>query len=272
MPDVDRDASQRLTLEVRHAALHEHPLARLIGRDIGAVRHLLVFADIERTKHGGLGRAVTLAMVHRIDQHRNPEHVRQQDELLPCVGACLADAGQEIDGVAPLVEGEVGLAHIVVQRLHELFHQEFDTLVRRLLETADNGGGKFGIVELGHMAVLRVTRSRPPPYTSDPAGVSVPPLEHGPVFGYQRTRKKVRRWFRCWPRPPLLPNPQECPRRRWTVSNDISRAAISTPAASRERSFWSTAAGKWSTAPCRALPMSSARHRSRTTPSSASIR
>ena len=42
-----------------------------------------MFADVERAEHGGLGRAVTLAMVHRIDQHGNPEHVRQQDEFLP---------------------------------------------------------------------------------------------------------------------------------------------------------------------------------------------
>ena len=81
-----------------------------LARDIGAVRHRLVLADIERAEHGGLGGAVALAMVHRIDQHRNPEHVRQQDEFLPGRRAFLADAGQKIDRIAPFVEGEIGLA------------------------------------------------------------------------------------------------------------------------------------------------------------------
>ena len=136
VPDVDRHARQRLALEIGDAALHEHPLARQLGRDVGAVRHRLVLADIERAEHGGLGGAIALAVVDRIDQHRNPEHVRQQDELLPGRGAFLADAGQKIDRITPFVEGEIGLADEIVQRLHQFFHQEFDPRIRRLLETA----------------------------------------------------------------------------------------------------------------------------------------
>src|SRR5438445_10746699 len=95
MPDVDRNARERLARKIGDPALHEHPLAGKICRDIGSMRHLLVFADIERTEYGGLGRAFALAMVDRIDQHRNPEHVREQDELLAGRRAFLADAGQD---------------------------------------------------------------------------------------------------------------------------------------------------------------------------------
>jgi hypothetical protein len=72
VPDVDRHARKRFALQVGDAALHKHRFAGQIGGDIGAMRHRLVLADIERAEHGGLGRAVALAMVHRIDQHRDP--------------------------------------------------------------------------------------------------------------------------------------------------------------------------------------------------------
>jgi hypothetical protein len=124
-------------------------------------------------------------VVDGIDQHRNPEHVRQQDELLPARGAFLADAGQEIDRVFPFAEGKVGPANIVVQRLYQFFHQKLDTRVRRLVKAADHGGGEFGVVELGHVAVLRVTPLRTQVYTSDPAMVSVLRLDQDALFGYQ---------------------------------------------------------------------------------------
>ncbi len=154
VPDVHRHPRQRSALEVGDTALHEHALARQLGRDVGAVRHRLVLADIERAEHGRLGGAIALAMVDRIDQHRNPEYVRQQDELLPGRAAFLPDAGQKIDRIPPFVEAEIGLADEIVQRLHQFFHQEFDPRVGRLLKTADDGGGEFGVVELGHRSIL----------------------------------------------------------------------------------------------------------------------
>ena len=78
--------------------------------------------------------------------------------------AFLADAGQEIDRIGPFVEAEIGLADEIVQRLHQFFHQEFDPRVRRLLEAIDDGGGQFGIVELGHGRILPAfTRLRAKP-------------------------------------------------------------------------------------------------------------
>ncbi len=114
------------------------------------MRHLLVLADIERTEHGGLRRALAFPVVHGIDQHRHAHDVGQQDEFLPDRGALLSGAGQEIDRVLPLLEGEIGLAHEVVQRLHQFLQQEFGPLVRRVLKTLDHGGGEVVFVELGH--------------------------------------------------------------------------------------------------------------------------
>jgi len=47
-----------------------------------------------------------------------------------------------------------------VQRPDQFLHEKFDAPVRRLLKAAYDGGGKFGLVELGHFRVLRVTLSR----------------------------------------------------------------------------------------------------------------
>ena len=50
----------------------------------------------------------------------------------------------------PFLEGEIGLADIVVQRFHQFLQQEFGARIRRIVEAADHGGGQFGFVELGH--------------------------------------------------------------------------------------------------------------------------
>src|SRR4051812_20984987 len=157
MPDIDRHACQRFTIEVGHSALYEHPLSGKLPGNIRAVRHRLVLANVKRPKHRGLGGALAVAMIDGIDQHGNAEHVRQQNEFLPARAALLADAGQEIDRVTPFVESEIRLADEVMQRPDQFLHQEFDSRVRRLLEAAHNGGSKLGIAELGHCWFLRVS-------------------------------------------------------------------------------------------------------------------
>src|SRR5665213_298276 len=193
MPDVDGNAGQRLAREIGDAALHEHPFARQFGRNVGAMRLQLVLADIERAEHRGLAGAVALAMVHRVDQHGDPEHIRQQDELLPGRGAFLADPGQEFDRIIPLVEGQAGLADIAVHRLYQFFQQEFDARVWRLLKTVDHGGGEFGLIELGHLAVLRVRDWWHRTYTRRNPEVSMLPLDRDTLFGYQGGYRQPRR-------------------------------------------------------------------------------
>src|SRR5437868_2752165 len=160
MPNVHRRTTERFSPEIGDSALHKHPLSRNTSGNIGTVRHRLVLADIKWAQYRGLGRAVAFAMIDRIDQHRNPEHVGQQDKLLPARAALLANAGQEIDRITPLVKGEIGFADEVVQRPDQFLHEEFDAPVRRLLKATYDGGSKFGLVELGHFSVLQVRLSR----------------------------------------------------------------------------------------------------------------
>ena len=114
------------------------------------MRRHLVLADIERAEHRGLGGALALPVVDGIDQHRNAEHVGEQDELLPDRGALLTGPGQIVDRIFPLLEGEIGPADIIVQRFHQFLQQEFGARIRRIVEAADHGGGQFGFAELAH--------------------------------------------------------------------------------------------------------------------------
>ncbi len=114
------------------------------------MRHLFVLADIERAEHRGLGRAVALAMVHGVDQHRHAHHVGQKNEFLPDRRALLTRAGEEVDRVFPLLKGKIGLAHIIVKRFDELLQQEFRPRIWRVLKALDDGSGQIGFTELGH--------------------------------------------------------------------------------------------------------------------------
>jgi hypothetical protein len=54
-------------------------------------------------------------MVQRDGQHRQPERIRQQDELLPLAVALLAGSGQELDAAHPLGFSQLHLAREIVQ-------------------------------------------------------------------------------------------------------------------------------------------------------------
>ncbi|MGY3037600.1 hypothetical protein ACVIIV_006770 [Bradyrhizobium sp. USDA 4354] len=119
------------------------------------------------------------------------------------VGAFLPGPGQEIDGVFPFFEGEIGLAHVIVQRLHQFLEQEFRTRIRRLVEALDDGSGKFSLVELGHGAFaltffslaqagsLEAFQGRG--YTNRPGLVKRNRLGMAPPFRYQLSDKTPRR-------------------------------------------------------------------------------
>ena len=198
MPDIHRNARQRFTLEIGDAALHEHPLSRQIGRNIGAMRHQLVLADIERAEHRSLGGAVALAMVDRIDQHRNPEHVREQDELLPgrtCISARCGSENRSRSSHSSKVRSV----------LRTKSCSDFTSSCSRNLargsgvssKAADNGGGKFGVVELWHFCCpagyVVLGASLYQRYRRCKHGR----LEHGTVFGYQAHTRQARRLSRC---------------------------------------------------------------------------
>jgi len=89
-------------------------------------------------------------VIDGIDQHRHPEHVGEQDELLADWRTLLAGPGQKIDRIFPFLEGEVGSADVLVQRFHQFLKQEFRARFGRIVKAADYGGGEFSLVELRH--------------------------------------------------------------------------------------------------------------------------
>src|ERR1700727_3048750 len=235
------------------------------------MRHRLVFADIERPKHGGLRRAFALPVIDGVHQHRDTEHVGKQDELLPGSRAFLADAGEEIDRIFPFAEGEIGFADELVQRLGQFLHQEFDPRILHLLKTVNDGSGEFDVVELGHFCFVLGGLC--------PFAVNL----HQLTDKGKRQRGMPRRFrlltldpgfsrgeIRCrpYPSPPL--NPRACRKLFSTGSRTICASATSRRAAFRGPSSRSTGAANWSTARFRVWPISSARSPSRTTRSSAS--
>ena len=70
---------------------------------------------VERAEHGRLGGHAELPVGDRLGQHRQPEDVRQQDELLALVVALVTDAGQEVDRLLPLGDRQLDVAGERVQ-------------------------------------------------------------------------------------------------------------------------------------------------------------
>ena len=89
-----------------------------------------------------------------VHQHGDTQGVREKNELLPGGAAHLTRAGQEVDGVAPLVEGELDIAHEVVQVANQTGHDRFQTRVGGALKALDHGLGDASLVELAHEHLL----------------------------------------------------------------------------------------------------------------------
>jgi hypothetical protein len=103
--------------------------------------------DVEGPEHRRGGRLRIEPMVHLDDEHRQPEDVGGEDELLPLVVADLAGAGQPPDGGHPLGLGEAHLPGEGMQVPHQGRHQLGHARV------AGGGpplGGEIGDVLLGH--------------------------------------------------------------------------------------------------------------------------
>ncbi len=81
---------------------------------------------MERPQDRGRGGAGRLAGVHHHHQHRQAQHVGEQDELLALVVRDLAGGGQELDRRHPLLAGQLDLLGEGVQVLdgggHQLGH------------------------------------------------------------------------------------------------------------------------------------------------------
>jgi hypothetical protein len=134
LPDVDRGTRQRLTVRAGHLPGHQAGRALAVQRDVVPEFPRRRLDHVERPEHGRLGRGASGPVVDRLDQHGHPEHVGQQDELLPHVVAHVTGAGEEVDGYAPLLLGQLDVLDEVVQVAHQRRHDLLEPGVRRPLE------------------------------------------------------------------------------------------------------------------------------------------
>src|SRR6202035_191284 len=99
LPNLYQSAPDRLPLGVADTATHHQRLARLLAKqDTVALSELALVAGIERAEDRGVADAGTRDIVDRINEHRNAENVREQDQLLAAFGTHLAGTRQEVDG------------------------------------------------------------------------------------------------------------------------------------------------------------------------------
>ena len=72
-------------------------------------------------------------------QHREPEHVGEQHELLALVVGDVARAGEEVDPREPLLLGQLHLARERVQVLDEALRDRLEALRLRAVERRQDG-------------------------------------------------------------------------------------------------------------------------------------
>lgn len=130
LPHVHGHPGQRPPPGVLDGAHDQQRLPVLVGGNgspgLDAVRIL----GVEGPEDGALGGPGKLGVVDGVDEQRQPQHVGQQDELLPHVGADGCDGQEELDGGFPLGDAEARLARKVVQVDDEALQEEAEAGVR----------------------------------------------------------------------------------------------------------------------------------------------
>ena len=155
LPHVQHRAGQRRAIRRGHLAGHDARLAlpHQVDRVAQVPRRRL--DDVEGAQHGGLGRARRAAPVDRLHQHRDAEHIGQQDELLAHVGAFLPGGGEEGDRLFPLRDARLDVPDEAVQVPDQAGEHGAEPLVGRTGEAGDDGVRRPFLSEIsGH--VLRL--------------------------------------------------------------------------------------------------------------------
>ena len=156
LPDVDDGARDLLAVQAADRAAHVQRRADRALRHVGAVRQFRRVLHVERPEDRGFGAALGLVLVQRDRQHRQAEHVGQQDELLTLVVALLAGRRQERDGALPFAFGQSVLAGEVVEVRDEAGHQLLQARIGRVGETIDHCPRDGVPVQVTHVEVLDV--------------------------------------------------------------------------------------------------------------------
>jgi hypothetical protein len=123
LPDVEHPAGDRVPRQVAHRAVQVERRTRQAVGHVAGVVELRGAVDVEGAEHGGRRRLRVEAVVHLDDEHRQPEHIGGEDELLPLLVADLAGGGQPLHRGHPLGLGQPHLPREVVQVPHERGHQ-----------------------------------------------------------------------------------------------------------------------------------------------------
>ena len=141
LPDVDQRTAQRFAAGTGHLPGDQAGLALAVEGDVVPEPARRGLHHVERAEHRRLGRSSPGAVVDRLHEHRDPEDVGQQDELLPHVVAHLAGAGEERDRGAPLLLGQL---HVLDECM-----QVVDQRGQHLPEPRVRGTGEAGGDHLG---------------------------------------------------------------------------------------------------------------------------
>ena len=148
MPDVDPRVGDRLAVYPGDLRLDEARITLDADRDVGAVCRRLRPLDMERAEHRLFCRLLHALVALRDHKLREAECVREQDELLPRVGALVARACEELDPLEPLVLGEIDLASELMEMLHERSHDLLQPRIRDVGEPLEDGLGDVALIEV----------------------------------------------------------------------------------------------------------------------------
>ena len=108
LPHVELGAGDRRAGRVEHPAVDPAPArpAPLSTTMLSPYSRSGEPGHVERAEHGRLGGAGGQLVRERVDQHRQAERVRPQDELLPALVGDVAGGGEHRDQLAPLLLGQ----------------------------------------------------------------------------------------------------------------------------------------------------------------------
>ena len=161
LPDIEQRAFDRVAVEIEHPAADQGRCPGLVkSGDVATRRQLGRAEPVERAKHRRLGGTIRFAVADQVDDHRDPERVREQDEFLPLVAAHPTGFGQDLDRLEPLRLGQLDFLDEGVQVLDETQHDLPQPRIRRLRKSLQHLGGNvvFGLVPL-HLHAIPHVRS-----------------------------------------------------------------------------------------------------------------
>ena len=152
LPDFEHRAGDRFPARRQHAAAKRRGLAGVLRGQVGPALARGRAFHVEGPKHRALGTAGGHPVVDGVDQHRDPERIGKEDELLPLFVAHLSRLGEEPDGRKPLLGCGLDLAHDRVQMADDALE---DSPRPRVLATHGPRQDCLGEVCFGQVAHAR---------------------------------------------------------------------------------------------------------------------